>query len=141
MYQSSHHPLSYTAQGTAHAQHVSGKELAKVVIVSVDERLVMVVLPGSHKLDLGLFQSAIGSGRARLATEEEFSRAFPDCETGAMPPFGNLYKLDVWVDSALKEHATIVFNAGTHEETIQMSYADFANLVQPKSGSFSVLRH
>ena len=140
-YQCWHHPLSYTAQGTAHAQHISGKELAKVVMVSVGERLVMAVLPGSHKIDLSLFESTIGSGPVRLAAEEEFSHIFPDCETGAMPPFGNLYQIEVWVDTLLGDHPNIVFNAGTHEVTIQMSFADFKNLVQPKVGSFSVLRH
>jgi Ala-tRNA(Pro) deacylase len=140
-YQSWHHPLSYTAQGTAHAQHISGKELAKVVMVMADGRLVMAVLPGSHRLDLDRFGTILGSGPARLATEEEFGHVFPDCEVGAMPPFGNLYDIEVWIDSLLRDHPNIVFNAGTHEDTIQMSFPDFVKLVQPKEGSFSVLRH
>ncbi len=140
-YQFCHHPSSYTAQGTAHAQHISGKELAKVVMTIADNRLVMAVLPGSHRLDLQQFGNALGSGLVRLATEEEFGHMFPDCEVGAMPPFGNLYQIEVWVDSALRMHPNIVFNAGTHEETIQMNFADFARVVQPKEGSFSVLRH
>lgn len=140
-YQSWHHPLSYTAQGTAHAQHISGKEVAKVVMVMVNDRLVMAVLPGSHRLDLDQFGTTLGCGPARLATEEEFGHVFPDCEIGAMPPFGNLYDIEVWVDSLLRDRPNIVFNAGTHEDTIQMSFSDFARLVQPKEGSFSVLRH
>ena len=140
-YQSWHHPSSYTAQGTAHAQHISGRELAKVVIVIANDRLVMAVVPGSHKLDLDQFGTILGSGPARLATEEEFEHLFPDCETGAMPPFGNLYGMEVWVDASLRYRPNIIFNAGTHEETMQMSFPDFVRLVQPKEGSFSVLRH
>jgi Ala-tRNA(Pro) deacylase len=140
-YQSCQHPLSYTAQGTAHAQHISGKELAKVVMVMADDRLVMAVLPGSHRLDLEKLGRAVGSAFTRLATEEEFGHVFPDCEVGAMPPFGNLYDIEVRVDAALRNNVNIVFNAGTHEETILMSFADFVKLVQPKEGDFSVARH
>lgn len=140
-YQCWHHPLSYTAQGTAHAQHVSGKEVAKVVMVMADDHLAMAVLPGSRRLDLDQLGALIGCGRIRLATEEEFGRVFPDCEMGAMPPFGNLYEIAVWVDSSLRDQVHMVFNAGTHEDTIQMNFADFARLVEPKEGSFSVLRH
>jgi len=140
-YQCWHHPLSYTAQGTAHAQHISGKDLAKVVMVMVSDRLAMAVLPGSHRLDLDRFGAVLGTGSARLATEEEFGQVFPDCEMGAMPPFGNLYDIAVWVDSSLRDHPNITFNAGTHEDTIQMSFSDFAKVVQPKEGSFGVLRH
>lgn len=140
-YQPCKHALSFTAQGVAHAQHISGKELAKVVMIMADERLVMAVLPGSHRLELDQLEHAVGATAARLASEEEFGHIFPDCEVGAMPPFGNLYHVDVWVDSALRGHPNIVFNAGTHEETIQMSYADYSRLVQPKEATFSSLRH
>jgi Ala-tRNA(Pro) deacylase len=140
-YQPCQHPPSYTAQGVAHAQHISGKELAKVVMVLADDRLLMVVLPGSHRLELEQLGQAVGATSVRLATEEEFGHIFPDCEVGAMPPFGNLYNLEVWVDSSLRTHSTIVFNAGTHAETIQMSFTDFARLVQPKEAIFSCLRH
>ena len=140
-YQCWHHPLSYTAQGTAHAQHISGKEVAKVVMFMANDRLAMAVLPGSRRLDLDQLGAVLGCGPVRLATEEEFGRLFPDCEMGAMPPFGNLYDMTVWVDSSLRDQANIIFNAGTHEDTIQMSFADFARLVQPKEATFSVLRH
>ena len=140
-YQPCQHTPSYTAQGVAHAQHISGKELAKVVMVVGDDRLLMVVLPASHRLELEPLGQAVGVESIRLATEEEFGHMFPDCEIGAMPPFGNLYNLEVWVDSALRSHPTIVFNAGTHAETIQMNFADFARLVQPKEATFSCLRH
>jgi Ala-tRNA(Pro) deacylase len=106
-----------------------------------DDRLLMVVLPASHRLELEPLGQAVDAESIRLATEEEFGHIFPDCEIGAMPPFGNLYNLEVWVDSALRSHPNIVFNAGTHAETIQMSYADFARLVRPKEATFSCLRH
>jgi Ala-tRNA(Pro) deacylase len=140
-YQYCTHSPAYTAQGLAHVQHVSGKELAKVVMVVAGGRMVMTVLPGSHRIDLDLLGQLLNVHPVRLATEEEFKDLFPDCDLGAMPPFGSLYDLDMWVDTVLKEHPTITFNAGTHVDTIQMFYADFERLMQPKLGSFSVLRH
>ncbi len=135
------HSPAYTAQGLAHVQHVSGKELAKVVMVLADDRMVMTVLPGSHRVNLDLLSQALKAKSVRLATEDEFKDLFPDCELGAMPPFGNLYGLEVWVDDALREHPSIVFNAGSHIETIQMNYDDFARLTQPKTACFGELRH
>jgi len=140
-YQSSQHQLSYTAQGTAHAQHVSGKELAKVVMVMAGERLIMAVLPASHRIDLDQLGQLLNAPDVRLATEVQFEHVFPDCEVGAMPPFGNLYSVEVWVDQALRAHPTILFNAGTHEETIKMGFGDYEKLVLPKAGVFSVPRH
>jgi len=140
-YQFCTHSPAYTAQGLAHVQHVSGKELAKVVMVVVNGRMLMTVLPGSHRVEIDRLESLLGGLKGRLATEEEFKNLFPDCEVGAMPPFGNLYDLEVWADDELQKHPTITFNAGTHVETIRMNYEDFSRLVQPKSGSFSSLRH
>ncbi len=140
-YQHCTHSLAYTAQGIAHAQHISGKQLAKVVIVMADGALVMAVVPGSHRVELQRLGELLGVRSIRLATEEEFKDLFPDCELGAMPALGNLYRLDVWVDSALKTHPHILFSAGTHSETILMNYADFDQLVQPKIGAFSVIMH
>ena len=140
-YQHCTHSPAYTAQGLAHVQHVSGKELAKVVMIVADGHMVMTVLPGSNRIDLEQLTSILKTANLRLATEEEFKDIFPDCELGAMPPFGNLYSLDVWADAALKAHPTITFNAGTHVETIQMSFADFQRLVDPKIAIFSELRH
>jgi len=140
-YQHCTHSPAYTAQGLAHVQHISGKALAKVVMVVADGRLVMAVVPGSHRIELDRLGQLLHADAVRLAGEEEFKDMFPDCELGAMPPFGNLYNLEVWVDVALQGQQNIAFNAGTHVETIQMSYADFERLVLPKTGSFSVLRH
>ncbi len=140
-YQHFTHTLAYTAQGIAHAQHTSGKHLAKVVMVMADDNLIMAVIPGNHRVDLQRLSEILNADSIRLATEDEFKSSFPDCELGAMPPFGNLYRLDVWVDSSLKSHQHILFNAGTHAETIQMCFADFDRLVQPGVGSFSALMH
>ena len=112
-YQHCTHSLAYTAQGIAHAQHVSGKQLAKVVMVVADGTLIMAVVAGNYRVDLQHLGELLAARSIRLAAEEEFKDLFPDCELGAMPPLGNLYKLDVWVDAALKTHPNILFNAGT----------------------------
>jgi Ala-tRNA(Pro) deacylase len=141
-YQSSTHSRAYTAQGIAQAQHLSGKKLAKVVIVMAgDGTLIMAVVPANCRVDLDKLRQLIHTDWIRLATEEEFKDAFPECELGAMPPFGNIYHLDVWMDESLRAYPTIAFNAGTHAEIIQMSLADFERLVQPKAASFGMLLH
>lgn len=140
-YQHCTHSPAYTAQGLAHVQHVSGKELAKVVMVIANGHMLMTVLPGSNRIEIEQLSKILQTEDLRLATEEEFKDIFPDCELGAMPPFGNLYNLEVWVDSALQSHPTITFNAGTHVETIQMNFADFQRLVEPRIAVFSELRH
>jgi Ala-tRNA(Pro) deacylase len=140
-YQYCTHSPAYTAQGIAHAQHISGKELAKVVMVMAGNELVMAVVPANCRVDLGKLEQAKNAGNVRLATEEEFRNAFPDCELGAMPPFGNLYDVEVWVDDAFRSHSSLMFNAGTHAETIQMSFADFDRLVHPNFARFGVLMH
>jgi Ala-tRNA(Pro) deacylase len=126
-----HHPPTYTAQETAASEHVPGKMVAKVVMVIADDRLVLLALPAPARVDLDQVGARLGAGRVRLAREDEFAAAFPDCEVGAMPPFGNLYNLPVYVDEALAANETIVFAAGTHTDTMSVRYADFARLVQP----------
>ena len=141
-YQSFRHPPAYTAQGIAQAQHISGKKLAKVVmVVSDNNQMVMTVVPASHRVDLNKLGRLLKTRWIRLATEEEFADYFPECELGAMPPLGNIYHLDVWVDEKLGLQPKISFNAGTHAETIQMSFADFERLVKPNTGSFAALLH
>ncbi len=132
----SHSPV-YTTQEVAASIHVPGKELAKTVIVKVDDGYAMAVLPASRRINFGLLKEAIGTQKIRLASEEEFKDIFPDCEVGAMPPFGNLYNLPVYVASALSEDEEIVFNAGNHTHVIRMKYSDFEKLVNPIVASFS----
>ncbi len=130
-YQARVHDTAYTAQQVAAAQHVSGHKMAKTVIVNTGERLAMAVLPAPLRLDLAALRAFLGKPEARLATEAEFAALFPDSETGAMPPFGNLYNMPVLVDEVLSKDEEIVFNAGTHRDSIQMRFADFQRLVQP----------
>ena len=112
------HQEAYTATTIAHALHVPGKELAKVVMVKVGDRFAMTVLPSTWKVDLKRLKEVFRTSHVRLATEEEFKGLFPDCDIGAMPPFGNLYGLEVYVDRALTEDEEIVFQAGTHREIV-----------------------
>jgi len=132
-----YHQRVYTAQEVAATQHISGKELAKVVMVKVDSELVMMALPAGSMVDMDKLKRLFRPKGAKLAREEEFQGLFPDCEIGAMPPFGNLYDLQVYVDTSLAEQPHIVFQAGSHVETIRMVYRDFANLVQPKVVDFA----
>jgi Ala-tRNA(Pro) deacylase len=132
------HSLAYTAQEIAASAHVPGKELAKTVIVKADGRMVMAVLPASLKLNFDLLASRMAAKKAELATEKEFKQLFPDCELGAMPPFGNLYGMDVFVAESLTEDKEIVFNAGSHTELIRLPYEDFSRLVKPNVVKLSV---
>ncbi len=126
------HSLGYTSHEIAHSAHVPTDQLAKTVIVKVDGRLCMAVVPASHKVDLHLMREVTGAHRVELASEDEFSIAFHGCELGAMPPFGNIYGMDVFVSGLLVEQDQIAFNACSHRELIKMSYRDYARLVQPK---------
>ena len=132
-----HHPRAITAQEVAATEHVPGKMLAKVVVVMVDGRMVMLSLPAPYQVDLEKVGKVLGAEEARLAEEEEFEGTFPDCEVGAMPPFGNLYELPVYVEEALAEDETIFFRAGTHTDTMSVRYADFKQLVKPTVAEFA----
>jgi Ala-tRNA(Pro) deacylase len=125
------HPEAFRALAIAQTLHTPGKEMAKVVIVKVQERFVMTVLPASWNVDLRRLRTVFATHRVRLATEDEITGLFPDCELGAMPPFGNLYGLPVYVDQSLTEDEEIVFQAGTHSDAIRMRYWDFASLAFP----------
>ena len=127
-----HHARTVTAQETAASAHIAGRELAKTVMVKLDGRLAMVVLSASQRLDLDRLREATGARRAELAQESEFAPLFPDCEAGAMPPFGNLYGMDVYVEHSLSDDDEIAFNAGTHTELIRIPFALFEQLVQPR---------
>ena len=126
------HSVAYTAQGIAALLHLSGKKLAKTVIVKIDGVLAMAVVPASQHVDLDLLRAKTGAKVVEVATEQEFKNAFPDCETGAMPPFGNLYDIPVYADASLAQHEEITFNAGTHRELVRMAWRDMARLVDPE---------
>jgi Ala-tRNA(Pro) deacylase len=130
------HSPAYTAQEIAASAHIHGKELAKTVIIKKDGKLAMAVLPANYHVDVEVLKKATGANSLTIATEQEFKDAFPECEIGAMPPFGNLYGMETFAEDSLAENKDIVFNAGTHTELIRISYADFVNLVKPKILTF-----
>jgi Ala-tRNA(Pro) deacylase len=126
------HTPSYSAQEIAASAHISGNELAKTVLVKIDGEMTMVVLPAPRKVNLGLLKKVVGADIVELAGEQEFESRFPDCDLGAMPPFGNLYGMDVFVADELTKDEEIAFNAGSHIELIKLAYKDFEKLVHPK---------
>lgn len=130
------HPVVYTAQEIAAAQHVPGRQLAKCVLVKTDGGPVLAVLPAIQLIDLKKLKLVLKAKTLTIAKETDIKAQFPDVEVGAMSPFGHLYQVPVVVDHALGQAHEIVFNAGSHTETIKMRYQDFAALVKPKTGSF-----
>jgi len=136
-YQVQHHARAVTAQEIAASEHVPGKLLAKVVMVRADDRIVMLALPAAYRVHESRLPAVLGAQDVRLAREDEFASSFPDCEVGAMPPFGNLYGVPVIVDRALAEDDTIVIQAGTHTDTLSLKYSDFARLVEPTLAAFA----
>ncbi len=135
-YVSIRHSTAYTASAVAASAHVKGKNLAKTVIVKLDGKIAMAVLPAKYRVDLEQLRTASLSGSAELATESDFAKVFPNCEEGAMPPFGNLYGVPVYVDKTLAQDEEIAFNACSHSELIQLPYEEYARLVKPKVASF-----
>jgi Ala-tRNA(Pro) deacylase len=132
------HSVAYTAQEVAAAQHTPGGQLAKVVLADADGHLVMLVLPASCRVNFPKLKSVLGAEKVRLAREEEFAGTFTDCEVGAMPPFGNLYTLPVYVDDSLAEMPEIVFKAGSHTTSMMITFADYERLAEPTIADFSV---
>jgi Ala-tRNA(Pro) deacylase len=130
-YEVQHHPLAYTSQRVAQSEHIPGKLLIKVVVVYGDDRMALLALPASLRVDLHKAAAALGAKTVRLATEDEFADKFADCEVGAVPPFGNLYGLPLYMAKVLEEDETVFFEAGTHTDTISVTYEDFQRLAQP----------
>jgi Ala-tRNA(Pro) deacylase len=130
-YETIRHRTAFSAQQTAEAAHVPGHELAKAVIVEIDGELAMVVQAASGMAPLGRVKAATGARDVHLVSEQEFKDRFPDCELGAMPPFGNLYGMDTYVTEVLTHDEEIAFNAGSHTELVRLRYSDFERLVHP----------
>jgi Ala-tRNA(Pro) deacylase len=131
------HSTAYTAQEIAASAHIPGKELVKTVMVKLDGNLAMAVLTASQRVNFDLLKKLSKAKKVELANEEEFKTHFPDCEVGAMPPFGNLYDVEIYADQKLSEDKEIAFNAGSHRELIKLSFADFKKLAQPKLGKLA----
>ncbi|MEJ7746959.1 MAG: YbaK/EbsC family protein [Luteimonas sp.] len=130
-YSTETHARTITAQQTANAVHIGNQHFAKTVMLKVDGVLAMMVMPAACRADLTRLSRAMGGREVELALEDEF-KAFPDCEVGAMPPFGNLYGMPVYVDSRLTGQAEIAFNAGSHTDLVRMPYEEFERLAQPE---------
>ncbi len=135
-YEVTPHREAFTSQEIAAASHVSGRVMAKVVVVKRGTGMVMAVLPAACKVGMDRLEKIFGMPGISIAREQEFAGLFPDCDTGAMPAFGNLYGFEVYVDEELAQYPKIVFQAGNHHELVTMTYADFARLVQPKVAEF-----
>jgi Ala-tRNA(Pro) deacylase len=131
------HSPAFTAQEVAESAHIPGRIMAKTVMVEIDGELAMTVLPSNHRVSVDNLCALTGTEEVRIAREEEFRHVFPDCEPGAMPPFGNLYDLSVYVSPDLAEESEIAFNAGTHTEVIRMMFHDFDVLVKPRVARFT----
>ncbi|HYW47605.1 MAG TPA: YbaK/EbsC family protein [Bryobacteraceae bacterium] len=143
-YTHSNHPLAFTAREVASAEHLPNREVAKSVLIFGDQGYHLIVVPANKLVDFQEVRLTLGFTHARLATEEELGQLFPDCELGAMPPFGNLYKVPVYLDSSLAVEDMIAFNAGTHRDVIHMRTADFRALAHPTVISLAreaVMRH
>lgn len=132
-YVSMTHSPAFTSQEIAAAAHVSGKQLAKTVIVKMDGKLAMVVIPAQDQVNFAKLREVTGIANVDLASESEFKDKFAGCEVGAMPPFGNLYDMAVYVSSRLSKQDHILFNAGSHSELMQVAFVDFERLVKPKA--------
>ena len=131
------HSPAYTAQAVAASAHIPSKEMAKTVMIDIDGKPVMAVLPASYQVDFEQLQDALGARRISLLHEKDFKDRFPDCEPGAMPPFGNLYGIPVFVSESLAEDEYVAFNAGSHHEVVLMTYADYEQLVGPRIVKFT----
>ena len=132
------HSPGYTAREVAASSFVPRREFAKATIVKLDGVMAIAVVPASRHVDLEGLAAEAGAARAELATEKEFEDSFPGCEVGAMPPFGNLYGMDTYVDVMLEEDDEITFNAGTHTQVVRLAYEDYRRLVQPRVCSIAV---
>ena len=126
------HSMAFTAVEIAKSAHIPSRELAKTVIIWVDNEMAMAVVPANYKVNIEILKQALGTDSIKLAEEAEFTPRFKDCEVGAMPPFGCLYDMDVYVAESLSEDDKIAFNAGSHMEIVQMDYKDYENLVKPR---------
>jgi Ala-tRNA(Pro) deacylase len=135
------HSVAYTAAGIAALTHIPGRELAKTVIVKLDGALAMAVVTASQHVDLAQLKAVTAATNVELASEDEFKAKFPDCELGAMPPFGNLYEMRVFADETLMRDKEIAFNAGSHRELIRVAWEDFERLVRPTIMRVAVLKH
>ena len=139
-YEVYNHPRAFTAQEIAATQHITGRAMAKVVMLNVDGSFIMAILPSNRMVNFDRAKAGLRATEVSLATEEQFAVLFPECEIGAMPPFGNLFGLPVYVDPALEKYESIFFNAGNHQHTVRLKYRDFKLLVKPETVTLTEAR-
>lgn len=132
-YETQPHVTDYTALETSEHTHTPGKAFAKAVILFADHELLMAVIPAHHHVNLGTVQRYLRAKHVKLAREWRIRHHFKDCDTGAIPPFGNLYGMRVLVSPVTESNDVITFNAGSHEMVISISYEDYNALVRPES--------
>jgi Ala-tRNA(Pro) deacylase len=131
------HRRTYTANRMAQALHVKGREVAKTVLLRAGQGHILAVLPATHQIDLEQLREDLGDPRIELAAEEEMDRLFPDCERGAVPPFGSLYQVPTIMDESLVEDESIVFEGPDHEQAIRISLQDYEAIEHPQHGHFA----
>lgn len=138
-FQEKPHPKAYTMQEVAAALGIPGRQVAKVVIVRADDKLVMLVVPAPYRINFARLGTVLNAKKVSLSSESEFADRFPDCAPGAMPPFGHFYELSTYVDRSVTEEPFIYFRVGTHNESFMLSYPDYAKLAQPAVEEFAYL--
>jgi Ala-tRNA(Pro) deacylase len=136
-YRELHHPRAYTSQEVAKREHVSGHQVAKVVVVMADGKPVELVLPASRRVVLEQVRELLGARDMRLATETEMERYFTECEIGAVPPLRHWKDIDVLMDTTLSADDEILFQAGTHEDAVALRFDDWQRIVEPRTANFS----
>ena len=134
------HPEVFTMPEVAAVEHEKGQHVIKTVVLKADGQLVLAAVPAALKVDQKALAKLMKAKEVVVAEEHEFANAFPDCEVGAMPPFGGLYGVPLYLDKRLTECDEVVFNAGTHTDTVKMSLADFERLANPEIGDFAVMK-
>jgi Ala-tRNA(Pro) deacylase len=135
------HSPAFTAREVAVSAHIPFREVAKTVVLNIEREHVLAILPATEMVDLNIIRESLCTNAVRLTNESEFNTLFPDCEVGAMPPFGNLFNMRVLVSASLTEDEYIAFNAGSHRDLIKLAYADFERLVKPTVIPFTSPRH
>jgi Ala-tRNA(Pro) deacylase len=136
-FEETHHPLTYTAQDVAELEHISGHRVAKVVVIMADGKPVELVLPASRRVNLDRVRLILGVGSVRLATEDEMTAYFADCEVGAVPPLRHWDNVPVLMDRSLQVQGDILFQAGTHQDAVRLNFQEWYEMVEPQVASFS----
>ncbi len=136
-YRTVHHSPAFSSQEIAEAAHVPARRLAKVTMVKINGELAMAVLPASEMVDVEALGKLADSKTVQIATEHDFADRFPGCEVGAMPPFGNLWGMKVFVSNGFSKDENIAFEAGSHSELLEIPYTDFERLVEPQVGALA----